>query len=472
MARLSGWFRRSSLLQRFSLSALLVMAIAMLILGWWVGRTIEKGVLHRTAAAASLYVENFIVSQLQELDSQDWLLPEHIGNIEQLLTTTSLGQEIVSIKIWGPGGRIVYGTDAGQVFPVKEDQALAWQGQVSADISNLEDAENVSQRVQFARLIEIYAPIRLEGSPRVIAVAEFYQTVDALDREVASAQQRSWLMVGAITLGTYLLLLGFVKQSSDTIQRQQNQLQNQVNTLNELLVQNESLNERIRRAATRTTEVNEQFLKRVSAELHDGPAQDLSFALLQADAVAEELHRSKLSEGALCQCNRALATLQSSLSQATQEMRAIASGLRLPELLPLSLAETVARVVRDHKRRTGSEVKIIIKDLPQNAPLSVKITLFRVVQEALNNAYRHGNGLCQRVSVQAKDEKLRSPYLALEVSDKGPGFVWRDKNSQEHLGLVGMRERVESLGGTFELFSSPGEGTLVRAYLPLEVEDE
>jgi hypothetical protein len=104
------------------------------------------------------------------------------------LASTPLGREIVAIKIWGPGGRIVYGAGAGTTFPVKSEQARAWRGEVVSHISNLQDEENASQRAHYARLLETYTPIRLEGSDRVIAVAEFYATVSALEREVRLAQ--------------------------------------------------------------------------------------------------------------------------------------------------------------------------------------------------------------------------------------------------------------------------------------------
>lgn len=210
---------------QYSLASLLVLLISMLLTGWWVGMQIREGVIHRTAATTSLYVENFLVTQLQELGTSTWLSRSRVAAIESLLADTPLGQEIVSVKIWAPGGRVVYGENAGQVFPVKEDQQQAWNGEVASDITNLSASENASQRGRFSRLIETYAPMRVEGSDRVIAVAEFYQTVGPLDREIAAAQQRSWAVVGLATLLTYLALSGLVRRGSDTIQRQQLRLQ-------------------------------------------------------------------------------------------------------------------------------------------------------------------------------------------------------------------------------------------------------
>lgn len=185
-----------NLARQYSLASLLVLLLSLLLIGWWVGRQIEVGVTHRAAAAAALYVENFIVTHLQGLKRQRWLSAREKAELERLFTTTPLGHEIVSIKVWGPGGRVVYGDEAGRTFSVGEDQARAWKGEVSSDISDLTDAENVNLKAKHHRLLEIYAPMRLEGSDRVIAVAEFYQSVVPLERAIRQAQIESWLLVG------------------------------------------------------------------------------------------------------------------------------------------------------------------------------------------------------------------------------------------------------------------------------------
>ncbi|MGZ6316156.1 MAG: ATP-binding protein, partial [Anaerolineales bacterium] len=88
---------------------------------------------------------------------------------------------------------------------------------------------------------------------------------------------------------------------------------------------------------------------------------------------------------------------------------------------------------------------------------------YRLVQEALNNAFKHAGGEGQRVSAWGSEK-----CLCIEVSDRGPGFEAHQVTEvDEHLGLVGMRERVESLGGTFEIESKAGQGTKVRAALNL-----
>jgi signal transduction histidine kinase len=125
-------------------------------------------------------------------------------------------------------------------------------------------------------------------------------------------------------------------------------------------------------------------------------------------------------------------------------------------------------VVRAHERRTATKVAITVGDLPEQAALPVKITLYRVIQEALSNAYRHAGGVDQRILVHCADDTLH-----IEVADGGPGIVGElTSNDVEHLGLIGMRERVESMGGQFRVNSIPGQGTTVMADMALHVAEE
>lgn len=449
------WFKQLNLVQRYSLVALVVMVLAAVILSWWVGREIKANVIHRVSGDSALFVENYVVVPLQELATQSFISPKNLVTIEGLLTESVLGSEFVSFKIWAPGGKIIFGDRSGKTFPITPDQEHAWQGKVWAEISSLEDTENLNLKSRFGSLLEMYIPIRREGSDKVIAVVEFYQTVEELQKDIASAQRQSWLIVALVMLTAYGLLVGIVRQGHATIVKQQNELNHQVQTLNDLLSQNEELSERVRRAALRTAALNERYLRRVSAELHDGPAQDLSFSLLHLDTLASEQTTDSKQQGILD-------TLQQSLIRATQEIRNIATGLRLPELEPLTLSETLERVVRDHERRTGSHVEVQFNHLPKQVTLPIKVTLFRFVQEALTNAYRHGEGKAQKVMVKPRADKL-----LVEVSDQGPGFEVTQQRQGTHLGLLGMRERIESLGGTFEVNSRLGQGTTLRAELPL-----
>jgi signal transduction histidine kinase len=237
-----------------------------------------------------------------------------------------------------------------------------------------------------------------------------------------------------------------------------------VTRLTDLLRQNGELHERVQGAATRTTALNERFLRRFASELHDGPAQDISFALLQLDNVQARVSGDGAADD---ETERDLAAIQVSLKRALEEVRATSTGLALPQLGNLTIAETVDHAVRAHRRRTGSHVAVAVGDLPAQADVAVKIAIYRVIQEALANAWRHAGGVGQTVRVERT-----GPSLLIEVSDQGSGFDPGVAPAGEHLGLVGMRERVTSLGGEFSVVSGNGTGTQVRAILPLAAEGE
>ena len=468
LARIKSYFLGFSLLQRFMLAGLVILLAGMIGIGAWVEKQIETGVIHRTGATTALYVDSFVAPLLQELGQSDELLPEHIEALSQLLESTAMGQQIVAFKVWDTRGRLLYSTEGstvGKTYPMHEGMLRARLGEVVSQISPLEEEENAVLAAQHEQLLETYSPVWLSGTNQVIAVAEFYQRTDELESEINVLQRRSWLVVGLAILLMYLLLSGFVRRASDTIDRQQAELARRVVQLSELLSQNQDLHARVRRAAASVALLNESYLRRTGLELHDGPAQDLGLVLLQLDALIGQLEGQP--EAALDrQTHEQLSGIESALQNALKEMREIAAGLSLPQLQELNFPETVVRAVRTHERRTGTRVALEMDSVPQQAALPLKITVYRLLQEALNNAFRHANGAGQQVRVISQDDQI-----VVEISDRGPGFDAEQASGWNgHLGLSGMRERVESLGGRFKIESQIGQGTRIRAYLPCQLE--
>jgi signal transduction histidine kinase len=459
--------QRLSLAQRFLLATLLVLVVSMVGLGWWVGKQIEIGVINRTSGDTALYVDSFIDPPLQILSQGSVLPPANIETLNQLVKATPLGQHVVAFKIWDTHGRIVYSTNPaliGKVYPLKPELVESINGSVTSDISDLKDVENLFERGRWKRLLETYSPVTEEGTNQVIAVAEFYQTVEPLDAEIQKAQFSSWLLFGGATIVIYLLLSVFVRGASSTITRQRRELRDQVTRLTELLIQNQELDDRVRRAASRSTTLNERFLRRISAELHDGPAQDLGYSLLRMDGVIAHAENPLTVQQDGYSSKRELEDIQDSLQRAMQEIRAISAGMGLPELDQLSLPETLERAVRAHERRTNKPVNRAYGTIPDQACLPSKITLYRVIQEALNNSFRHAAGIGQKVQASSNGN-----MLDIEVSDLGPGFDIEQRIDQEiHLGLSGIRERVESLGGLCQIISELGKGTRILARIPLQ----
>jgi hypothetical protein len=443
----------SSLAERFALTGGFVMLLGMAAIGSWVASRIEEGVTRNTANATALYVESVIAPLSQELTRPDGLSASAARALDEVLANTPLGRRVVSFKLWQRGGRIVYASNpdlAGQVFPPTDDLTAAWSGKVVANFDALGDDEDASERATGVPLLEIYSPIREVWSGDVIGVAEFYEEARDLKSNIFAARLESWLVVGAVTATTAAALFGIVLGGSRTIERQRLALEERVGELAILAGQNEALRLRVQRASSRATELNEQYLRRISAELHDGPAQLVGFAALRVESIGD----GSVPHGGVDEVER----IRRSLAEALRDLRSICRGLALPEIDGMRLSELLlGHAVAAHRERTQASVRLDLNgDLaPEALPRSLRICIYRFVQEGLNNAYRHAGEVPARVSAQAGKASL---WLAVE--DEGAGLE-QACPPREGLGLSGLRDRVESLGGEFRIEGREGGGARI-----------
>jgi signal transduction histidine kinase len=454
-----------TLFQRFMLVSLVILVVGAYVIGSFTAGEIKTRVIARTSAITALYVDSFVSPHLQELETGGTLSAEHFGELDGLLSTTPLGKKIVAFKIWSTGGEVLYANNnlrlIGQQFSIEGDLARALDGEVAAEISNLDSDENQFERPQYDHLLEVYVPVHAKDSGEIIGASEFYQDPAELESEVNSSQRKGWLIVGGATGAMYLLLVGMVRGANTTISRQHRRLE-------QLAGQNAALAERVRRAAAQKSETDERLLMRIAQDLHDGPAQDVSLALLRLEAVGAPDDEP----GRPASVQEDIQLMRAALSGAIKDIREIAAGLRLPEMEGLSLTEVVERAVQEHKEKTGNRVTVSVASGLPAAGLPAKIAVYRVVQEALNNSYQHAG-----VDEEEVDLRVSHGSLRLEVRDRGVGLEGSagprgEAKGRAPLGLRGMRERVEMLGGGLEVASEPGSGTTVRAVIPLTREEE
>jgi signal transduction histidine kinase len=443
---------RLSLFQQFALLSLGILVVGAYVIGSYVSGEIREKVIHRTSALTALYVDSFVSPHLQELSQTHNLSPENFQNLDQLLNSTAMGQKIVAFKIWHFDGDVVYASEqslVGRGFPITGGLREALDGRISTAISNLDEEENLYERGRWSRLRETYAPVRDHETGAIIGASEFYEDPSELEAEIASSQRKGWLIVGGATGVMYVLLMGMVRGASTTIGRQHRDVQR-------LAGQNAELAARVRRAAAQKSETDEELLERLAQDLHDGPAQDISLALLRLDALAGN------------ETGKDAELTRTALTSALREIREMCAGLRLPEIEELTLGEVVEKVAAEHHDKTGSSVHVTLCTGLPAGDTPTKIAIYRVIQEALNNAYMHGDSTHEEVWMSVSDGRLH-----IYVRDHGTGIdaaAGRENDGRRRLGIRGMRERVEMLGGGLELAPSPGGGTLVDATLPLEEE--
>ena len=313
------------------------------------------------------------------------------------------------------------------------------------------------------QLLQINVPIYTLAHDKIVGVAEFYLSVSNLKQEIHAAQQRSWVLVGFSALAIYFLLFSLVRRANNTIQGQELDLFRQLEQLRAALDENSQMREQLRNAGVSTTTLNEEFLIRIAADLHDGPAQTLAFALMRFDEFATLCGGCSSSPENV---EQDLQSIKIALKSSLSDIRRISSGLALPGMDELSLADTARRAIRDFQRISGQFVEAEIDDSLEAAPLSVKITVYRLIQESLNNCLQHAPKCTPLIKLHKNGDQV-----LVSVSDEGGGFDPHSAALTGRLGLAFMRERVRLLGGIFDIDSTPGRGTSILARLPLSTNE-
>lgn len=458
----TGWkarLKRLPLDRRFALAGSLVTLIGMLAIGAWVNRQIETGVVRNSAISTAIYMESFIAPLSQELAHGDTLPPETVARLAHLLTSPPLAERIISAKIWKTGGLVVFASDEsliGRRFEPTESLRRAWSGHISATFDEVNDDEAAGERATGLPLLEVYNPIHSILTGEIIAVAEFYQGAEELKDDLLAARLKSWGVVAGVTFLTFAALFGIVRNGSQTIEAQNRELQSRLAEVARVSAQNETLRRRIQAASERAAETNERVLRRLSAELHDGPAQALALASLRLESLAR-----RAGAGPEDPDN---AELRRSLGEAMRDIRLICRGLTLPELQGRTLGEALRSAIDAHERRTDTRVARDLEAATDAArlPHATLICVYRFVQEGLMNAFRHAGGTGQRVACRIADGAL-----VLTVADAGPGIEPARRAASAGLGLSGLRERAEAIGGELHVESGP-EGTRLVMTLDLE----
>lgn len=201
----------------------------------------------------------------------------------------------------------------------------------------------------------------------------------------------------------------------------------------------------------------------LAQELHDGPIQDLysiSYSLTGLpDLIPDETSQTQLT------------TARKTLQRVIHTLRATSGELRPPALAPFGLEKAIRSQVETFQE-LYPELEVELELMPDRQLLAerVRLALFRICQEALNNIGRHAQARRVRITLKIEAREAR-----LDIEDDGRGFEvprrWIGLARRGHLGLVGMSERAEALGGKLGISSTPGTGTVIRVRVPRQVDD-
>jgi two-component system sensor histidine kinase DegS len=196
----------------------------------------------------------------------------------------------------------------------------------------------------------------------------------------------------------------------------------------------------------------------LAQELHDEPLQELYGVLYQLEDLTNFTSGDEGHSG--------VQEAQSAINRIINRLRSICVELRPPTLAHFGL-EGAIRELADRYRTEHPEIHLHL-ELRQDGillPEQVRLTLYRILQQALNNVHRHAQA--SEVSIRVKS---LPDLMILEVEDNGKGFSvpprWVSFVREGHLGLAGAAERAEIVNGTFQVISAPDNGTLVRVSMP------
>jgi len=258
-----------------------------------------------------------------------------------------------------------------------------------------------------------------------------------------------------------------LKETYGTVRKAENLLHN-VGTalgyltgdLQEVSLQLENLQQR-QQMEIRIIRVQEEERQRVARDIHDGPAQSMSNVVLKAELC------ERLIDVDIDKAKVELQNLKRVVRECLQDVRRIIYDLRPMSLDDLGLVPTLQRYVLTFQEETGVEVSFRTRGVYDDIRPAISLTVFRVVQEALNNIKKHANAQNVVINLEFLDTELK-----LYVYDDGRGFnvedlKVRNKDINSGFGLVSIRERISLLNGEFQISSEVGKGTRLNILIPL-----
>jgi signal transduction histidine kinase len=355
-----------------------------------------------------------------------------IDRMDRTALDRLLVDDVLRIKLWDADGTVLYSDRTeliGARYPLGDDELeVLRDGGTDAELSDLGRPENRFERDLGGDLLEVYTRVRSpEGEPLLF---EAYLGVDDIRARRAQILDRFLpITIGAllalVALGTPLVLLLSRRLSRAARER-----------------------ERLLEAAVRASDAERL---RIARDLHDGVVQDLSgssMALAALAAHADEPDRRELED------------VSRSLRVSMRSLRSLLVEIYPPDLHTAGLAAAVDDLVAPLVA-TGTTVDVDVSGADGASRPAVAL-LWRVAQEAVRNVARHARADRMSLTVRHEDDRL-----VLEVVDDGVGFDPATVATDDHFGLRAAESLVREHGGTWEVESAPGSGTMVRVEVPV-----
>jgi signal transduction histidine kinase len=357
-----------------------------------------------------------------------------VDAVDRAVNERVLGERVVRVKLWDAAGRIVYSDEPrliGARFSLDESkQDVLRTGTTRVELSDLDDPENRFERGQ-GDLYEVYLPIRTpDGTPLVF---ETYQRREA----VADTGRRIWLPFAALLLGSLLLLWLVQVPLAWRLGRRLERTQ----------AEREAL-------LVRAMEASADERRRIAADLHDGPVQDLAGISYSLSAAAETTPSAATAE--------TLREAAAGTRDAMRRLRTLLVEIHPPNLRAAGLEAALADLLAPLRAR-GVEAELRIEPDARLGEADERL-VYRAAAEALRNVERHASASHISVALRTVEGAV-----LLEVIDDGVGFTpaERERRSDDgHVGLLLLEELATHAGATVEVRSTPGAGTTFALEVP------
>ncbi len=323
--------------------------------------------LQGAAAAGGLYVEGFLAPHAHEFFATQSLSAESKAKLEHLLQRQTISDNFAVLKIWDRSGKIVFSTD-GTTEDEDEnpvDLLRAQQGETVVEIFT-DSAQDPDSSIA-PPYLEIHAPILDLANSKIIAVGEVYQDATGFMRERAIVERSIWTVLAIFSVFGLCGLLLLIAMQRRTLLRH-------LDEVSAIAEQNQLLKDTANRSRIEASQSNEQLLNQIGSELHDGPIQMLALMLLMGGKTNDD---AATPEGL---------TTNEIGNRVISELRAISTGLSLPEITDLSLQDVLLLAVSRHETFTGHKVETLFAALPDTIDQGLKICCYRFIQEGLTNS--------------------------------------------------------------------------------------
>nr|WP_090843813.1 sensor histidine kinase [Alkalicoccus daliensis] len=203
----------------------------------------------------------------------------------------------------------------------------------------------------------------------------------------------------------------------------------------------------------------EEERKRLSREIHDGPAQMMANVALRSEIVERVLDKQGIEQARI-----EIRDMKEMVKDSLAEVRRIIYDLRPMALDDLGLLPTLGKYLKNVEERTGIIIELRKMGREIRYPSEMEVAIFRFVQEAVNNAVKHADASLIQVKIDVKQD-----LITAVIKDDGKGFDMTQKK-EGSFGLIGMKERINMLDGKINIDSKPGRGTLIIVQIPIDAD--